>query len=443
MRTRYFGFLLLIGLPAALYAQSAHWPCRAPSLVGGYFVPEKQIYPHGSEITYSCESGRKPAVEGWWATSTCQNGEWSHEPRCIDERACVPLEIPNGKYNKRRTGWYGESSTIRVTCEDGYELKNWSATATCLNGAWSSVPICEISINACSTPPKVPHAVIVGQRFQEVYPADSEVQYECEDGYTVEGAVSKKTIICMAGNWTEGPTCSKQTTPDTGHSGPEEADSSGGHSTSPGSGTRTGSGDGVDRPGTGHGGSTGQGGDRQPVGGGGGHGSGQGGHATGGTAGGHITPTGSGAGPASGGSSSTSGLDDRNNRPAFISVDQCGVAPVIQNSVLVEEDRMYLKYQCNAFYTLEGSDTVACYSDQTWSELPQCKEAFCVLDLSLYHENGFQLTEKQFVKEGETKSFSCIWQDWEKRFTCTNGRLTFSRCCHRYDHYYGRCQWRS
>ena len=40
---------------------------------------------------------------------------------------------------------------------------------------------------------------------------DSEVQYQCEDKYTIEGATNKKKIYCLSGKWTEGPVCSKWT----------------------------------------------------------------------------------------------------------------------------------------------------------------------------------------------------------------------------------------
>lgn len=65
-------------------------------------------------------------------------------------------------------------------------------------------------MNACSVPPKIPHAVIVHQDYQEVFAAGSEVQYECEDGYTADGAHNKKSV-CTQGSWTQGPTCSKLT----------------------------------------------------------------------------------------------------------------------------------------------------------------------------------------------------------------------------------------
>ncbi|XP_039671884.1 complement factor H-like isoform X2 [Perca fluviatilis] len=87
------------------------------------------------------------------------------------------------------------------------------------------------SIEACGEPPKIPHAVIIHQEYQELFAADSEVQYECEDGYTVEGG-TKEYITCMSGNWTEGPTCRVRPGPVNGGS------AGGGTGGSTGSGTQ-------------------------------------------------------------------------------------------------------------------------------------------------------------------------------------------------------------
>ena len=64
-------------------AQSPALPCPAPSLNGGYWVPEHEAYSDGTKIFYACDKGLKPAVEGCWGTATCQNGSWSHKPQCI------------------------------------------------------------------------------------------------------------------------------------------------------------------------------------------------------------------------------------------------------------------------------------------------------------------------------------------------------------------------
>ncbi|KAI4798514.1 hypothetical protein KUCAC02_021992, partial [Chaenocephalus aceratus] len=59
---------------------------------------------------------------------------------------------------------------------------------------------------SCGDPPKIPHAVIIGKGYQEVFAENSQLQYKCEDGYAAED-VDTETIFCILGNWTEGPTC--------------------------------------------------------------------------------------------------------------------------------------------------------------------------------------------------------------------------------------------
>lgn len=62
---------------------------------------------------------------------------------------------------------------------------------------------------ACRQPPRIPHAVITNQVYKELFNQDSEVQYQCEDGYTLLLTSNNNSIFCISGNWTEGPTCSK------------------------------------------------------------------------------------------------------------------------------------------------------------------------------------------------------------------------------------------
>uniref|UniRef100_A0A3Q1JIE1 Sushi domain-containing protein n=1 Tax=Anabas testudineus TaxID=64144 RepID=A0A3Q1JIE1_ANATE len=215
MCIRYLGFILL-WFPGGLHSQSVTQSCSAPSLDHGFFAPKQEIYSHGKKLTYTCNDGYKPAEKSWWVTSTCENGKWSHQPQCIDESFCAEPNIPNGKYTKIQTGWYKVGATIGIRCDQGYEHKNQAVTARCQDGAWTTLPICEKSINACSEPPKIQHAVIINQEYQEVFAVDSEVQYECEDGFTTEGGDTKEFIYCLSGTWTKGPTCSVRAKSDTG-----------------------------------------------------------------------------------------------------------------------------------------------------------------------------------------------------------------------------------
>ncbi|XP_042353684.1 complement factor H-like [Plectropomus leopardus] len=395
MCTRYVGFALLVWFPGVLCAQSAAQPCRTPRLKGGFFVPEQEAYSHETELTYACDDGLKPVVEGWWATSTCQNGTWSHEPQCIDENACLPPTIPNAKYTVNRNGWYENRETIRITCEKGYDYKNRDATAECINGTWSSVPVCERSINACGEPPKFPHAVIIHQGYQDLFPVDSEVQYECEDEYTLDGTETKKSTYCISGNWTTGPTCSRETRPGTGHGG----------SAVGGSGSR---------PDSGQGGSAG---------------------------GGHTT-SGSGTKPTGGGSSSSSGEDGKETQVQITTITNCGKHPVVPNGDVVRKSPMFLRYQCASFYKRVGPDTVMCYSTGMWSDIPTCKAAFCSVNTDEYP--ALIPAGIKFLRDGERATLECVkldhwWTDHYSVARCINGKTILSRCCGWFDLRRGVC----
>ncbi|XP_073347933.1 complement factor H-related protein 3-like isoform X2 [Pagrus major] len=465
MCIRYLGLVLLIWCPGELHAQSATQSCSAPTLDGGKFSPKRETYANGVYVTYSCDLGRKPAVEGWWARSTCQNGTWSPQPQCILEEACIPPEIPNAKYTESPTGWYEDGQKIRITCDEAYELKNRDATALCTNGSWSSVPVCERSVDACGEPPQVLHAIIVDQRNQELFAADTELQYECEDGYTAEGAGNDKTIVCIAGAWTEGPTCSKAPTPSTGPGGSTEGGAGGEHTASAGSGTQPAGGgsslacgeppqvphavivdhryqelfaadtelqyeceDGYTAEGAGNdktiaciagawtksptcsrvtAGSSGMG-----------------------PGGGDTTSAGSGTPPAGRGSSSSSGSNTTDTERRLTTIGICGTPPKIQDAEVVRTLRRSVKYQCNRYYKRLGPESVRCYSDGTWSELPTCEASFCVVNTLEYPD--LKPAGVKYIADGEDVRLECVDKWLFDNYSdghCNNRIIHLSRCC--------------
>ncbi|XP_028283405.1 complement factor H-like [Parambassis ranga] len=144
MFIRYLGFALLVGFPGVLHAQSPEQSCTAPTLEGGFYAPKQQTYSHGTKLSYACHDGRRPPVSGWWGTSTCLNGKWSRQPECVE------------------------------------------------------------TINACFEPPKIPHAVIIDQEYQELFATGSRLRYECEDGNRAD---TQQFIECAAGMWSVGSSC--------------------------------------------------------------------------------------------------------------------------------------------------------------------------------------------------------------------------------------------
>ncbi|XP_062284729.1 complement factor H-like [Scomber scombrus] len=399
MCIRYIGFLLLILIPDLLHAQSAKESCHAPQLDNGYFETEQESYRDEESLNYACDEGHKPVVEGWWATSICKNGTWSHEPQCIDEKACSPPNIPHAEYNQEQEHWHEDGFKLRVSCQNGYEHKDRIATTVCSNGAWSPQLVCERKFSACDMPPKIPHAVIIHQEYQDVFSQDSVLQYECEEGFTVEGVNTNKTIICIAGIWTSGPQCSEATRPSAGRDESTVGGGGGGHTSSAGS---TGSGSTV-----------------------------------GVTNGGHTTST----QPTGRGSSTTSGMNDRNSGPSIVSIKNCGTQPVIQNSVVVQKQDKYLKYKCVAYHTLVGLDTVVCYSDGSWSQTPVCKESFCLINPDQFAGTNIKVSGSNiYMEEGERKYYYCTQDNQFSLFECTNQQLSVTDCCLLYYHDHGWCQ---
>ncbi|XP_026230218.1 complement factor H-related protein 1-like isoform X50 [Anabas testudineus] len=261
--------------------------------------------------------------------------------------------------------------------------------------------------------------------------------------------------------------------PDTAYGG-----SAGGHTTSTGRGTQPGGGG--RHPDTGHGGSAGghttSAGRETQVGGGGRHpdtGSGSaGGHTTstgretqvggggrhpdtayGGSAGGHTTSTGRGTQPGGGGrdpdtghggsagglttstgggaSSTSSGSKEGEVELRRVAINNCGAPPRVENGDVVQTQSMFLKYQCIDFYSLEGSDRVACYSNGQWSDVPTCRATYCSVDTDA--DRRFESVGVQFLRDGEEVPLECKKKRWTPNrwsmVRCTDTTLTFSDCC--------------
>ncbi|XP_054592822.1 complement factor H-related protein 2-like isoform X2 [Nothobranchius furzeri] len=199
-------FALLLWIPAELHAQSPLQSCSAPTLGNGYFLPVKDSFAPETHISYSCDNGYKPAAEGWWATSTCRNAEWSPGPQCIEKAACLPPKIPNSKSFEKPKRWYENGEKIEINCNSGYvHAAMEDNVAVCTSGVWS-VPVCQRSPDSCGEPPYVPNMVIINQKQQETFAVQSTVEYQCKDGYSTEAGTTARST-CIEGEWTQPQTC--------------------------------------------------------------------------------------------------------------------------------------------------------------------------------------------------------------------------------------------
>ncbi|XP_078029313.1 complement factor H-like isoform X2 [Epinephelus lanceolatus] len=174
MCIRYLGFILLIWFPRALHAQSAAQSCSAPRLDGGFFAPKQQTYSDGTELSYTCDEGHKPAVKGWWATSTCHNGKWSPEPQCI------------GRETRPTTGQGG-----------GTQPAGGGSSTTSGSTDRDSGPTFR-PVDDCGAYPYIPNSDVVqkGRMF---------LKYQCKAFHTLVG---EATVACYSDRtWSPLPVC--------------------------------------------------------------------------------------------------------------------------------------------------------------------------------------------------------------------------------------------
>ena len=179
--------------------------CPTPPTIGnGYFKENSYFYQ--DNITYECEDGfRLIGV----STLTCMtDAQWSTDaPICAIIRCERAPRIANAHYsNPFQLLFFRVGQKVNYECFRGYEMlqssPNPSGELICLKtGQWESdLPMCEII--SCPSPPQLQN----GRAMFEDLVYRSIVQYECNDGYSVDGV---DLINCQAdGLWSdEPPTC--------------------------------------------------------------------------------------------------------------------------------------------------------------------------------------------------------------------------------------------
>uniref|UniRef100_A0A3B3VF90 Complement factor H-related protein 1-like n=1 Tax=Poecilia latipinna TaxID=48699 RepID=A0A3B3VF90_9TELE len=113
----------------------------------------------------------------------------------------------------------------------------------------------------------------------------------------------------------------------------------------------------------------------------------------------------------------------------FVSIDHCGEIPHVPNGLPVQQDQRYVKYKCQNFYKLVGPETVVCHRGGRWSEVPKCKEDFCLLNTAEYPD--LINTGNTFIRNGETEYPKCVDRWTFNHYAvvrCIGGRLSVSTC---------------
>ncbi|XP_026556251.1 complement factor H-related protein 1-like isoform X2 [Pseudonaja textilis] len=165
-------------------------------------VPENIFIQRGHSIELTCKTGY--VLEAYSSQSAfviqC-DGTPSVIPKC-KEITCNSPRISNGSFRPQRT-LYHDGDLIRILCDSGFtfEPDNGEKVVECTRNGWSPSPKC---VNTNFTePPIVENADIVDDTMEK-YMNGEKINYQCKDGFEISGS---STIICIENKCSRFPSC--------------------------------------------------------------------------------------------------------------------------------------------------------------------------------------------------------------------------------------------
>ncbi|CAG7827922.1 unnamed protein product, partial [Allacma fusca] len=160
------------------------------------------LVPHGRMIGVECEKHYEPTYN--ITPSTCNNGSWTHAPRCQPARCKSPPKPPrHGMVIAPKTE---HSMKARYTCRDGYILIGNNVTE-CQYGVWrGDPPTCQITYCKYLPPPEHGRVLLVGnmglydyRNYVTKVANNRQIMFECDKGYVLADGPQGKT--CIRGEW--------------------------------------------------------------------------------------------------------------------------------------------------------------------------------------------------------------------------------------------------
>ncbi|CAM5134785.1 unnamed protein product [Eretmochelys imbricata] len=175
--------------------------CGYPPAVdnGDIMVFPQEEYEPGSKVEYKCQNFYR--MNGS-ASVSCESGQWTDPPVCLDMRCAPPPEIHYGRIRGAKQQRYLPGDRVRYQCLQGLSLFGFPMVK-CKEGEWSVSPVCKEAAGKCGYPPAIDNGDIMVFP-QEEYEPGSKVEYKCQRFYRMNGSAS---VSCESGQWTDPPVC--------------------------------------------------------------------------------------------------------------------------------------------------------------------------------------------------------------------------------------------
>ncbi|NXE07834.1 CR2 protein, partial [Lophotis ruficrista] len=189
-------------------------PCLPPPEIanGEHNGGDKELFEYGTSVTYSCRPvrrGERPfSLVGdasiFCTTTDNVNGVWNKPaPECRVVK-CEHPRVENGKLLSGYRSEYTYGDTVMFDCNFRYTMNGSDTSACTENGLWEPpLPLCQLG--SCDDPPDVRNAV-KAKLAGNLFPAETQVTYECWEGYQFSPGETTRHITCLPDfTWTKTP----------------------------------------------------------------------------------------------------------------------------------------------------------------------------------------------------------------------------------------------
>uniref|UniRef100_A0A8C0ZYU8 Sushi domain-containing protein n=1 Tax=Castor canadensis TaxID=51338 RepID=A0A8C0ZYU8_CASCN len=176
--------------------------CRIPKMEK-YLVadPKKEKYKVGDVLKFSCRPG---LIRVGPDSVQCYHFGWSPKlPICKDQvQSCGhPPELLNGKVKGVKKEVYGHSEIVEYSCDPRLLIKGPNKIQ-CVDGEWTTMPICIEEERTCGDIPELEHGY--AQPAAPPHHHGDSVVFNCTETFTMIGHSS---ITCVSGTWSQLPQC--------------------------------------------------------------------------------------------------------------------------------------------------------------------------------------------------------------------------------------------
>ncbi|XP_014106249.1 PREDICTED: complement factor H [Pseudopodoces humilis] len=156
----------------------------APEIPNAHIAstPQERYLP-GARVHYQCESNFQMTGGNY---ILCSNGQWSQAPVCRDVTCEPPPEIAGGRIDGIKKSRYIPGESAKYQCWKNFKMTG-ASSVVCQNGTWTQLPTCKGRAGRCGTPPAIQSGELLVFPLQEYQQGDT-VEYKCPNFYILKGS---------------------------------------------------------------------------------------------------------------------------------------------------------------------------------------------------------------------------------------------------------------